>query len=86
MKIVIEDVVRPDEVSKEDAGQSLIWTSKSFPEETDDTPDDDPGIFFRFHSWDERARTHDVFRQFVGKKVRITIESLEVLDQLSEIE
>ncbi len=90
MKIVIEDEFRPEEVSREDGGSALIWTTKAFP---DDPNDDDPnvshdegvGVFFRFQSWDWPDQKHELFKQFVGKKVRITIESLDALDQLSEI-
>lgn len=85
MKIVIEDEMRPDDVSKEDGGCALIWNSDSCPPEVDDDSDTTPGVFFRFQSWDEEDKTHDIFRQFIGKKVRITLESLDPLDQLSEI-
>ena len=83
MKIVIEDEIKPGEISTEDGGQAKIWTSSAYPPEDDVL--DDPGVFFRFQSWDEKGQKHSIFNQFVGKKVRITIESLDPLDQLSEI-
>lgn len=85
MKIVIEDEMTPDRIDKEDSGCALIFTTTDYPPEAEDDADDTPGVFFRFQSWDERNRDHEIFRQFVGKKVRITIESLDPLDQLSEI-
>ena len=78
----------PDEIRREDGGQALIWDSPSFPPESEDLADDVPGVFVRFQSWDESPRgqrNHNIFQQFVGKKIRITIESLDPLDQLSEI-
>ena len=86
MKIVIEDTFLPDHVCEEDGGSAMIWSSASYPPESEDDDDLTPGVFFRFQSWDPESQKHDLFRQFVGKKVRITIESLDVLDQLSEIE
>lgn len=83
MKIVIEDEIKPAAISTEDSGCAKIWTSSAYPPE--DKVLDDPGVFFRFQSWDEKGKTHDLFSQFIGKKVRITIESLDPLDQLSEI-
>jgi hypothetical protein len=85
MKIAIEDEMRPEHVDREDGGRAMIWASASYPPETDATSDTEPGVYFKFHSWDDESRNHDIFKQFVGKRVRITIESLDPLDQLSEI-
>lgn len=90
MKVVIEDEFKPGEVDREDGGAALIWTTKAFPDDPADDkdvgPDEGCGVFFRFQSWDHPDQKHELFKQFIGKKVRITIESLDVLDQLAEIE
>ena len=83
MKIVIEDEIRPLCVDTQDNDCAKVWTSSAYPPEEGVL--DTPGVFFRFQSWDEAGKTHDLFSQFVGKKVRITLESLDPLDQLSEI-
>ncbi|AFU88274.1 hypothetical protein CcrColossus_gp404 [Caulobacter phage CcrColossus] len=64
MKVVMEGVVDP---KKEDGGMALI------AEGFEHNPHEPNGMFVRLQSWDEK-KEHITFNQFVGKKVRVTVE------------
>lgn len=68
MKIEFEQILDPSNVEVEDSGMAKI---------TDFTSDDgqEDGVFVRLHSWSEEA-IHTEFDALVGKKVRITIETV----------
>lgn len=56
-------------LSTEDGGMAKIYHI--------DADDGRPnGPFFRFQSWDEE-KVHHEFEQFVGRRIRITIETVE---------
>lgn len=67
-KLIIEQFLDPENVDIEDSGCARIAHIES--------DDADECAFFRFQSWDEDCR-HETFKQFVGKKVRMTIEVIE---------
>lgn len=71
-KIVIEKTLCLEDVTIEDGGQAYI---------TELVPEDKKmcGVFFRFQSWcsHKSRRHHNTFLQFVGKKVRLTLEVIE---------
>lgn len=66
---VIESKIKTTEVDVEDGGQAMIATITE-PTDTDN------GMFIRIQSWDEQLE-HKEFKKFVGKKVRITIETID---------
>ncbi len=78
MKIVWTDTftVPPDEsggicgIKSEDSGQAMIMYS---PVELSEVESD---FFIRFHSWDEK-RKHEFFRSLMGRKVKVTIETVD---------
>lgn len=95
MKIIFEQVMLPDEVRTEDGGCAKIW----YCDRHVDGPDGDEVIskvFVRFQSWDEdnwaerdeagKPQEHKLFDSLIGKRVRITIESLDVLDRLADLD
>ena len=67
-KIVMEQILSSDDVRTEDGGQAKIIT-------IDGGIDKDSGVFFRFQSWGE---DHEVFDYFIGRKVRITLEHIDM--------
>ncbi len=53
-------------------------------EQDGDVPvDPDTGTCIKFWSWDEE-REHKSIKRFIGKRVRITVEVVSVLDQIVE--
>lgn len=68
-KIVIETVMEEQFVEIEDGGYAKIFTAAK-------EPDEENGMFVRIQSWDEYL-DHVDFDKFVGKKIKITIETVE---------
>lgn len=75
-----EFTVPPDDkdgicgVRIEDEGKAMIMYC-SLENEPSRTGGD--GCFFvRLHSWDDRNK-HPLFREFMGKKVKVTIETID---------
>ena len=64
MKIEINDYVA---FKSEDSGCALIAELANL---------DDSCYFVRFHSYDE-TKEHEVIKKFGGKKVKVTIETIE---------
>jgi len=64
---IIFTEILPSEVIKEDIGQALIVDAAQNDEEN--------GMFIRIQSWDEN-KEHTEFNSFVGRKVKITIETI----------
>lgn len=57
-------------IKEEDGGRALVCYSPGVVSENND------GCFFvRLHSWDDRDRDHRLFREFMGKRVRVTVET-----------
>jgi hypothetical protein len=54
-------------MSVDDCGQAVI---------TEIISDDSEPAFFRFQSWDP-DKNHETINNFIGRKVRITIETLD---------
>jgi hypothetical protein len=68
-KKVFEKKLNTEEMTKEDGGQAMIFTiSEPFEEEN--------GMFVRIQSWDEN-KEHKELKKFEGRKVRITIETID---------
>lgn len=67
--IVIEDDWDPTALDIEDGGQARIYSMDYKPEDTN-------GLFVRLQSWDE-TKCHKLFEMFQGKRIRITVESIE---------
>lgn len=69
VKKTFETILKPEEVIKEDGGQAMIFTASTpFEEEM--------GLFVRIQSWDEK-KEHTEFKNFEGRKIRITIETIK---------
>lgn len=68
MSLILEGLV---EVHTEDGGMSMI------SEDIYCDPDLDHGLFVRLQSWD-RLKKHADLSALAGKKVRVTIEVLDV--------
>lgn len=66
---VFEMVVDPSEVSVEDSGMAKFF-------EIEEKPYAMNGMFVKVISWDE-SLAHTDFNEFIGKKVKITIETIE---------
>lgn len=66
MKKIIEDDFEIESV--DDGGAARIANLSN--------QDEDSCLFVRIQSWDELLR-HDEFREFEGKRVRVTIEVIE---------
>lgn len=83
-KIVFEADFREDQVKYEDGKQALLWDHDGF-EILGDLPESaDCGSAVKFWSWDDH-RKHESIKRFIGKRVRITVEVINVLDRLAEI-
>lgn len=68
-KKVFEKRLNPEEAKKEDGGQAIIFTvSEPFEEEN--------GMFVRIQSWDDK-KEHTDLKKFEGRKIRITIETID---------
>ena len=68
-KIVIESDA-PVEYEVEDGGAALIAHIEN--EEAD------PHFFVRLHSWNDAGDDHPTARKFEGKRVRVTVEVIDV--------
>lgn len=64
--------IKPDEIETEDGGQAKIITVAPLKPDYDD----ESGMFVRIQSWDESTK-HEQFSRFVGRKVLITIETID---------
>lgn len=74
LKIVFEGQM--DDVEVHDGGHALIWQI--------DNDAVDPHLFVRVQSWDEGGASteaeltgHPTFQELMGKRIRITIETLD---------
>ena len=65
---IIDCHFNSDEIDTEDGGQAKIFTISE--------DDLDNGMFVRICSWDKNGK-HDEFNKFVGRKIKITIETIE---------
>lgn len=79
-RFITEFTVPPDDseglggVKFEDGGQAAVMYQGLEGEPKESGGD---GCFFiRFHSWDAK-RQHPLFRELMGKKVRVTIETID---------
>lgn len=68
---IIEDLVDPEHIRSEDGGQAAM-----IPLVKEGEKDNDNGMFVMLQSWDDK-KEHSDFRTFVGRKVRITIETID---------
>jgi hypothetical protein len=67
-KVIVCDF-NEDEIEIEDGGQSKMFVAV-------EDGDLDNGLFVRVCSWDEDEQ-HTDFNKFVGRKVKITIETID---------
>jgi len=83
-KITFEADFDESEVKFEDGKCALLWNLRKDWETTGDTPDDpENGTCVKFWSWDE-TKEHKSIKRFIGKRVRITVEVVSVLDMIVE--
>lgn len=66
-KHIIDCYFNSDDIDVEDSGCAKIFTVAD---------DLDTGMFVRICSWDENKR-HEEFNRFVGRKIKITIETID---------
>ena len=66
---VFEGDINKENTDVEDGGQAII-THITEPTNTDN------GMFIRIQSWDEQLK-HEEFKKFEGRKIRITIETID---------
>lgn len=64
--------VDPSNIDCEDAGQAQIITLADENEK-----DLDEGLFVRIQSWYEKTMTHPEMEMLKGKRVKVTIETIE---------
>ena len=69
VKKIFEGDINKENTDVEDGGQALI-TYIAEPTDTDN------GMFIRIQSWDEQLK-HEEFKKFEGRKIRITIETID---------
>lgn len=69
-KLEIIDTIDVDLISTEDSGRAKIATLVG------EEDNDDSALFVRFQSWDE-SKQHKEFAQFEGKRVKVTIETID---------
>ena len=67
LKIVFEEMIKNRCVSSEDSGCALIYEFSN---------DDESGVWAKVTSWDE-SKKHIDFNKLLGRKVRVTIETLD---------
>jgi len=65
---IIDCYFNSDEIDTEDGGQAKIFTASK--------DDLDNGVFVRICSWDEN-KNHEDFKKFVGRRIKITIETID---------
>lgn len=68
-KHIIVTQINSGEIDKEDGEMALIFTASN-------APDEDNGMYVRIISWDENKK-HTEFNSFVGRKIKITIETID---------
>ena len=68
-KLSAHDFINNDSVETQDEGRAKIYTVNV-------DNDANFGLFFQFHSWDEEGN-HEEFNKFIGRKIRITIETID---------
>ena len=68
---IIESTINPGDVRGEDGRQAAMVTLVKEEEKEQDN-----GMFVVLQSWDDK-RLHSEFFSFVGRKVRITIETID---------
>lgn len=68
-KHIIEAELKPNEMETEDGGQFGFFQVSQNDEEEN-------GIYVRFCSWDDTCK-HEEFSQYIGRKVKITIETID---------
>lgn len=73
MKKIFEQILHPETVETEDGGCAKIAT---FGWSIDEPEDSETGILVRLQSWD-KSKEHKDFKKFEGKRVKITIETIE---------
>jgi hypothetical protein len=66
LKWIVEKTIQPEDIETEDNGAARIV----------EISHDDSDLFVRIQSWDA-LKTHTEHRQLEGKRVRITIETLD---------
>ena len=66
---IIEGQIFRNDVETEDGGQAKIVGLEQNAE-------DENGMFVKIQSWDEEKK-HEEFNKFVGRKVKITIETID---------
>jgi hypothetical protein len=71
-KKVIEVKITKSHVDLEDSGCAKIVHCNDIFEENQDE-----GMFVRLHSWSNTPRVHPELDQFIGRKVRITVETID---------
>lgn len=72
VKKVFQGEINTNNTDIEDRGQALITTIDS-----DGTNEEENnGMFVRIQSWDENKQ-HEEFKKFEGRKIRITIETID---------
>ena len=68
-KHIIVCTLKERDIDTEDGGQAKIFATSLNQEE-------DNGMFVKVCSWDEN-NNHDEFNKFIGRKIKITIETIE---------
>lgn len=63
-------------VDVEDSGHAKIFEAGTFTTDSDVKPSEDGGMFVRIQSWSDESN-HTDFDQFIGKRIRVTIETLD---------
>ena len=83
-KITFEAEFDEKHVKFEDSKQALIWDHHGYEIDGDEPEEADAGASVKFWSWDENCE-HKSIKRFIGKRVRVTVEVVSILDQLAEI-
>lgn len=69
MKKIFEGILSSDEIIIEDQGKAILTEPINDPNDENL----DAGMFVRLQSWDD-DKIHSDFKQFIGKKIKITVE------------
>lgn len=75
-KVIIATLDKERCVDIEDSGCAVIVNCDDAVEVVPDDEGMFEGMFVRLHSWSEK-KAHDEITQFIGKRVKITIETLD---------
>jgi len=67
--VIFEQKIKERDVEVEDGGSAKIVC-------VDGAMQEDNGMFVKLQSWDEELK-HTDFNKFVGRKVRITVETID---------